>query len=117
MRPIPEKHRKKINNDPYYRTCARACDGGCSGRTTIEHALTYAGRQISEMWNYIPLCEKHHGVEHFSGSDSFLNKGINRCIALNRATDEDLLKYGKANFIKDRYNLNKMYRYRYAREE
>ncbi len=113
MRPIPEKHRKMISKDPYYRKCARLKDGGCSGRITIEHALTYAGRQIAEMWNYIPLCEKHHGVEHYSGSDSLLNKGINRSIALNRASDADLLKYDKADLIKDRFNLNKMLKFRY----
>lgn len=110
---IPKKLISIMTSDPYYKKCARLKDGGCSGRITWEHAMTYGGKQIQERWAIIPLCEKHHGVLRWSGSDSLLNKGINRCIALNRATDEELRKYDKSSFIRDRTNLNKFHKNKY----
>lgn len=92
MRAIPQKHRTIINTDPYFRICARK-DNDCSGRMTIEHALTYARRQISEMWNYIPLCWYHH-------LGKGLDKRVNRQIAVSRATAEDRLKYPKLDWFK-----------------
>ena len=105
-----------MSNDPYYKRCARRKDEGCDGRITWEHAMTYGGKQIQEKWAIIPLCEKHHGVEHYSGSDSLLDKGINRSIALNRATDAELKKFDKSDFMRDRYNLNRMLQFRYTKE-
>lgn len=113
MNKIPPKLRDQLSRDPFYRKCTRSIDGGCSGRITWEHAFTYAGKQIQAKWCIIPLCEKHHGVEHYNGSDSLLDKGINMSIALNRATDEELSFYSKANFIQDRNNLNRMHKFRY----
>ena len=87
MRKIPNKLREIIAEDPYYITCARK-GIDCGGRITIEHAVTYAGKQVNELWALIPLCYYHHlGIG--------LNKKINRKIALSRATKEDLLKYPK----------------------
>ncbi len=91
MRPIPAKHRKIISEDPYYKTCARKADGGCWGRITIEHVFIYAGRQISELWNYLPLCWFHHLAEG-------LDKRKNERIAISRATPEDLAKYPRKNW-------------------
>lgn len=91
MRFIPLKHKKIINSDPYYRRCARWADGNCDGRMTIEHALIYAGQQIAEMWNYVPLCWFHHLGEG-------LFKAKNELIALSRATPKDLEKYPNKNW-------------------
>ncbi len=90
MRPIPARHKEIINSDPYYEVCARMNEE-CEGRMTIEHAFTYAGRQISEMWNYVPLCWYHHlGLG--------LNKRKNREIAVSRATSKELSKYPNLNW-------------------
>ena len=109
MRPIPLKTRKEIKSDPFYKTCARAEDGSCQGRITIEHALIYAGRQINEKWALIPLCEYHHAVDkHQDGGD--LNKEKNIWIALNRATNEQLHVLSKAiNYIEYKKRLNDTY--------
>ena len=90
-KPIPLKTRLIISEDPYYRTCARK-NSECSGRITIEHAITYAGRRISDLWGLIPLCWYHHLGEG-------LNKAINRRLAFARATARDLQKYPRLKIM------------------
>jgi hypothetical protein len=109
MRPIPPTHKKVIDSDPFFKKCARCIDGGCAGRITIEHALIYGGRQIAELWAYVPLCEYHHAVNKFQdGGD--LQKEKNVWVALNRATDAELLAYSKAiNYLRERERLNQKY--------
>ncbi len=101
MRPIPQKHKLLINSSPYYKHCARESEGECDGRITIEHAFIYAGRQISEMWNYIPLCWHHHLGEG-------LDKHRNQLFALERATPEDLAKYPKAEWYRLKVYLQRI---------
>lgn len=84
-RPIPPKMRQAMSEDPYYKRCARD-SFECNGRITWEHAFTYKGRRLNEVWAIIPLCWHHH-------LGSGLNKRLNRIIAMSRATDEDLAKY------------------------
>ena len=108
MRALGAKVKRAIETDPFYRTCARWEDGGCSYHITMEHALIYGGQQIDEPWAIIPLCTWHHGVnEHQDGGN--LDKSKNVWIALNRATDEDLLKYPRVNFIRERSRINLIY--------
>jgi hypothetical protein len=111
MRPIPPAHRSKIDKDKYFKSCARKKDGNCLGRITIEHALIFAGRQICEMWNYVPLCTYHHAIcEHQDGGD--LQKEKNVWIALNRASNDELRVYSKAiDYIRERERLNQKYGY------
>lgn len=100
MRPIPEAHRLIISSDPYFSVCARK-NHECSGRITIEHSFIYGGRQINELWAYLPLCVFHH-------LGSGLNKEINHYLSLKRATDEDLRKYPKKDWNNERrYLFNK----------
>src|SRR5690349_12289112 len=98
MHPIPPRLRKQLNEDPYYRTCARA-SATCKGRITFEHALTYAGRQVQEVWAIIPLCAFHHSVDEFQDGPG-LNKRINREIAMSRATEADRQKYPRLKWNK-----------------
>lgn len=101
MRPIPTKIRKQIDADLFYKTCIRVHEGDCSGRITIEHSLIVAGRQCNELFALLPLCWSHHLVH--------LDKRYNEWVALNRATDAELLKYAKANWIQKRNYLNTIY--------
>lgn len=94
MRPIPEQLKKEMANDPYYSICARE-SMDCSGRITWEHAYIYAGKQINEKWAIIPLCWYHH-------LGSGLNKHENQKIALQRATEQDLAKYPKKDWNKEK---------------
>jgi hypothetical protein len=74
----------------------------------MEHALIYAGKQIDEVWAIIPLCTYHHAVnEYQDGGD--LQKSKNVWIALSRASDEELLKYPRRDFVHEREALTKYY--------
>ncbi len=95
--------------DLYYKKCARSDEGNCAGRITIDHAIIYAGRQLDELWALIPICAKHHDVDQFQG-DGNLNREKHTWIALNRATDEELLRISKAiNYLELRKTLNAKY--------
>lgn len=95
MRPISGKDKAIIDERKYFKTCVRHADGGCGGRITIEHALIFAGKQIAELWNYVPLCEYHHGVNSYQDRGD-LKKDINVMFALMQATDSQLRQYSKA---------------------
>lgn len=107
MRPISPKNKKSIDEDVFYRTCCRA-DSNCGGRTTIEHVFIYAGRQIDEMWNLIPLCEYHHSVGKWLGCGG-LDKSHNEWISLNLAHPSELQRYPKRDFKTLKEHLNKKY--------
>lgn len=109
MRPIPAKLRAEIDSDPYYKVCARADEGDCAGRITIEHALTFSGRQLNEKWALLPICSYHHGVNEYQDCGK-MNKEKHVWLALNRATDEELRSISKAvDYIKERERLRKIY--------
>lgn len=102
MRLIPQKLRKQIDEDIYFKICARKGDGSCDGRITMEHAWIYSGRQINELWAIIPLCWHHH-------LGAGLHKEKNQWISINRATLQDLLKYPKKAWLQLKNYLNKKY--------
>ena len=89
MRPIPQKLRKQLSEDPEYKVCIikdQIQYGQCHGKITFQHALMYAGRQIQERFAILPMCVRHHlGDLH--------NQRRDEIIAMRRATEEDKLKY------------------------
>ena len=93
MNNMPPKLRLECSQDPYYRKCARASEGGCEGRITFEHALMYAGRQVQRKFAIVPLCEFHH-------LKSGLNKITNIRLAFSRATPEDLEEFPRQSWYK-----------------
>jgi len=106
MRPISPAVKAKL--DAELDICAVA-DGNCQGRITREHTLIYGGKQIDEVWAIIKICAYHHEVDEFQDGGG-LNKEKNIWVALNRATDQELLKYSKViNYIEMRNRLNKKY--------
>ena len=90
MRPIPQKLRKEIADDPFMWVCIRKNED-CAGRITWEHAFIYAGKQVNEKWAIVPLCYYHH-------LGKGLDKRFNQKVALSRATPEDLAKYPRKNW-------------------
>lgn len=107
MRKISAKVKKQLNAEP--NVCARKKDGNCAGRITWEHAIIYGGKQLDEPWAIIKLCAYHHAVDEYQdGGD--LQKEKNVWIALNRATNQELIAVSKAiKYIKLRERLNKKY--------
>lgn len=103
MRPLTPKLKREIDENPYFKVCARRNDD-CDGRITIEHAFIYAGRQINEIWALLPLCEYHHSIgKHME--DGELDKRMNQLLCLRRATREDLKKYPNVDWEKLKNNL------------
>ena len=111
MNNIPTKLRNELVVDPEYKFCTRYGwhDHECDGRITWEHTLIYAGKQLQIRSFIIALCEFGHSVgRHQDGGD--LNKQINLWIALNRATDQEILSLSKAiNYGRERERLNEKY--------
>lgn len=111
-KPIPQKMREEMAADPAMKVCMRKVllnDHECEGDPLTgklldwEHALIYAGSKINEKWAIISIC----WLVHRGGK---LNKEINRWIALNRATDDELKAKSKAvPYINERERLNKLY--------
>lgn len=100
MNNIPDKLRAELADDPYMHVCARAGDD-CEGRITWEHAFIHGGKQIQERWAIIPLCWHHH-------LGPGLIKELNQAIALSHATDEELAKYPKTDWVQlKKYLLGK----------
>ena len=112
---IPSKLRSKLALQPFYHVCARRealHDHECqpsplNPRKLIEweHALIYAGKQVQKEFAIIPLCWWAH-------SGPGLVKAINEWIALNRATDEEILELshkGGRDYFRDKATLNRAY--------
>ena len=100
MKPISQKFRKKIAVDPFFKKCVRK-GSDCSGRITVEHVFIYAGSQIDDYWNFLPLCWYHH-------LGAGLNKRLNEYLAIMRATPEDLAKYPRVDWAQKLSYLKKI---------
>ena len=101
MRPIPQKLRDEMANDPYYKRCC--VTGSANEKIDFHHNLIFGGRQVNEKWAILPLAKSVH--------DDIV-KWKEKCdwIMLNRATDEELEPYCKAIDYKQRREfLNKKY--------
>lgn len=112
MKYMGKRLREECAADPFYTTCARnkalhdhECEGDALTGRLIEweHTMIYGDNKIQEKWAIIPSCWwAHRGPG--------LVKEINVWIALNRASDEELLKYSKAeDLIRKRAYLNSVY--------
>jgi len=106
---IPQKLRKQIDKDPYYKKCALT--GFTAFKIELHHAIIVGGSQIQEKWNIVPLWWRKHSP--YGDEDSVHNckktKDLVELIALKRATKKDLQKYRKANLEQRLKYLEKKY--------
>lgn len=108
---IPLSLREQLRTDPTYGICSLFGQGDhiCGGRVTWEHAIRYAGKSLQSRWSIVPLCAKAHEVDFYQDAGT-MNKELNIWIALNQATDADLIAISKAeNYIAKRSYLNNKY--------
>lgn len=107
MRP---KLRKELGTDPEYSRCAfggyESLVGECGGRITREHAVIYAGKKVQERWAIIPCCARHHGVDHYQDAHTEAPKELRLWVALNRATEDELAGYARADLLRKRELMN-----------
>ena len=109
MRATPKKtYEQIVATRPPCERKAFFKDHACAGRSTMEHALIYAGKQITDAWAIIRICAYAHGVDEYQ-DQGILDKGKNQLIALSHATPEDLAKYPKADWEQLKNNLQKKY--------
>ncbi len=103
MNPIPQKHRKIINSDPYYKvSCISGKRGDFYDPIEIHHAWIYGGKQISELWNYMPLKQSEH--EEINGGNQEIKNKV-KLLSIQRAGLKELKeKYPKRNWIQE-YNF------------
>lgn len=93
--------------DPYYKKCCYHGPFGHGPSVKIEwhHNLIFAGRQVQEPWAILPICEEIHKKADWKQVRERLD-----WIMLNRATEEDLDYYSKANDLRRKRDvLNKKY--------
>lgn len=112
MNNLPPKLRAELAADPFYKTCARyealhdhECLPNPLNRKLIEweHAIIFGGKQVQARYAIVPICWWAH-------SGPGLNKKMNVWIALNRATNDELLGLSKAmDYFLYRDELNKYF--------
>lgn len=102
------KLRREIGEDPEYTRCALLGYHECGGRITRSHDVYVAGKKVQRKWAIPPICAQGHGVDHYMDAGNVPQRK-RRWVALNRATDEELLEFPKANLIQERARLNAEY--------
>lgn len=104
--PIPPKLRAEMDADPYYHRCAvTGTKRGPYAKVEWHHAFTYAGKRVNEKWCIIPILKRIHDRANVHEVKEFID-----WLILNRADDETLRKYSKAeDLLAKRDRLNKKY--------
>ena len=97
MRSIPIKLRNALADDIDMKSCIYesldAPNHNCSGRIEFEHAWTYAGRQINEIWAIVGCCTAHN-------RSKAMDKNYNRYRAILKAKRLGLWGEVKAKYPK-----------------
>jgi hypothetical protein len=106
MRPISKRVKKILQADPFMEQCI-VC-----GSHIVEwnHVFTYAGKQIDEPFNIVPMCKKHHD-QSTPHKNTYKEKVRDQAelAALTRMQIEDVAKYPKRDWSQLAYYLNKKY--------
>jgi len=105
MRPIPLNHRQIIGSDPYFqRSCLSGLKGRFINKIVIHHSFIYAGKQINELWAYMPLLNSEHEEVH---RNLALRNRV-KFLSLQRADMEEVKKkYPKRNWRQEYKYLQK----------
>lgn len=107
MNNVPQHLKEKWNGEK--TKCCRIDEDNCKGRLTKDHTIIYAGKQVQEDWAIVDVCEYHHGVNKYQDTGD-LNREKHTWVALNKATDDELIKISKAvDYLALRERLNKKY--------
>jgi hypothetical protein len=103
MHTTPKKTYQEILTErPFCERKEALHDHECSGRSTMEHAWIYRGKQITDKWAIIRIC-------YWAHLGPGLKKEINQWVALRHAKPEDLAKYPNKNWEQIKKYLNKKY--------
>ena len=108
MRKIPIKIREVINKDSFYKKCIH--ESIASNDIEIEHAFSYSGRQINELFALVPVRRK------YNRNPSARDKGFNQWVACwryfladEKYQSEIKKKYPKVDFTKKLLDLERRF--------
>ncbi len=108
MNKVPQSLKDQWQENPA-KKCCRADEGNCQGKLTKDHTITWKGRQLQEDFAIVDVCEFHHAVNKFMDCGD-LNREKHIWVALNKATDQQLLDISKAiDYLALRKRLNTLY--------
>lgn len=72
----------------------------CDGRVHFDHAFTYAGKRVNELWSILPLCRKHNmGVT--SHVQALRKMNLRQRIKHFKAEEDFAAKYPKSDLFKN----------------
>jgi len=57
---IPPAIRNVLAEDPFMSECY--IGGDCAGKIEWNHAMTYGGKRVNELYAIIPVCKHHHNL-------------------------------------------------------
>lgn len=101
MRPISAKNRKLIEEDDFFKTSFLSGKKATpSDRIVIHHCFVYAGRQIDDIWNLIPLLNSEHDYNFDKSvhSDHVIKKYVEYLTLARADMDEIQKKYYKRDW-------------------
>lgn len=101
--PIPKKLKEAMERDTFYKKCCLTHQSN----TKIEwhHNFKWQGKRLNEKWCILPVAK----IIHDKADTREVREKLDH-IMLNRADEETLKKYSKAeNLIAKRDRLNKKY--------
>lgn len=105
-KPIPKKMREEMERDPFYHRCAiTGTRRGPYAKVEWHHAFKFKGERVNEKWCIIHLLKRIHDRADVREVKEYIDWMI-----LNRADDETLRRYSKAeDLLAKRERLNKKY--------
>lgn len=106
MNPLSQEIKKTLVDDPFMEKCIICY----SPRVEWHHVFTYAGKQIDEVWNIVPMCKKHHDNATPHKNNYLLEiREMAEMKALERMQIEDIAKYPKKEWTRLATYLNNKY--------
>ncbi len=103
-KPIPPEMREEMSQDKFYSKCCIA-DEHCGGVIQWHHNLQFRGSRVNEIFCILPVCKKMHDKADTNEIRERLDH-----VMWNRATNEQITFYSKANDYKQRKEyLNNKY--------
>lgn len=103
--PIPPKLREELSQDPFMQKCCLT--GRSDEKVEWHHALAFGGKSVQEKFCILPVTVSIH--QYHQGITKEVKEKLD-WIWLNRASDEEIQRYSKAeNYQAKKERLNKKY--------
>ena len=110
MQKVPESHRYIIDGEQwYFGHCIF-----CHEPSEIDHVFIFSGRQIVEVWNYVPICVNHHRIGPMAKQNNAMIRNIveYHCLANEKMKNEWCVKYGVSFEPVEQYDKAGMFKQR-----